>query len=104
MDRRYLYAIELALFRMTQELVNNTVKYANATEVQISIFTVTNEILLEYSDNGIGFDPKKVKKGLGLRNLEGRSTKFGGSFQINTDNDKGFSATIRIPIQEPIQK
>ncbi|MBL4710103.1 MAG: sensor histidine kinase [Flavobacteriales bacterium] len=99
-DKRYPPLIELALFRMTQELVNNTVKYANASEILISITTDASWIWLNYSDNGIGVDPKTVKKGLGLRNLEGRSTHLGGSFNIELKKNPGFYANIQLPLKK----
>jgi signal transduction histidine kinase len=101
-EKRYEAATELAIFRMTQELVNNTVKYANASKVDISL-TANNEwIWLNYSDDGDGFDLNTVKKGLGLRNLEGRSNKLGGGFKVNSESKSGFHAEIHLPVRQSI--
>ena len=102
-SKRYSQLTELGLYRMTQELVNNTIKYANANEIHISLNTDSEWIWLRYEDNGEGFDLETVKKGLGLRNLEGRSTKLGGKFEIKTEKGKGFKATIQVPITSPTQ-
>lgn len=101
-EKRYDSATELGLFRMIQELVNNTMKYAQATKIDISLTTDQDFIWLHYSDNGIGFDVETVKKGLGLRNLEGRSTKLGGTFTIQKNDQPGFQCIIQLPNNERI--
>lgn len=71
---------ELHLFRIIQELINNTLKYAQATQIQI-LFEKTdhkNETVLHYKDNGKGFDPESVKLGLGLYNINTRAELLKG--------------------------
>jgi signal transduction histidine kinase len=95
-NRRFDTPVELGLFRMIQELVNNTLKYAQANHITISITENQNWLKLEYSDNGIGFDIESAQRGLGLRNLEGRSHILGGSCQLESTMGNGMRATIRI--------
>lgn len=59
---------ELALFRIIQEMMTNTLKYANANEINISIQQEGDEVVFKYIDNGIGFNVEN-SKGLGFRNI-----------------------------------
>jgi signal transduction histidine kinase len=71
---------ELALFRITQELLNNTLKYAQASNVFISIHAKEGLLEYEYWDNGIGFEHKD-SIGLGLKNIESRIQMIKGELQ-----------------------
>lgn len=86
---------ELNLFRIVQEMLNNTLKYAQANQVSIRL-TRENELRkLIYHDNGRGFDPVALgRKGLGLKNLESRAKIIGGSFSLKTAVGQGFKAEI----------
>jgi PAS domain S-box-containing protein len=93
--------IEFALYRVFTELVNNTMKYANATNITISIMQ-SDGIILTYQDNGIGFDLKKVrssKKGMGLFNINTRIESVNGSIKIITRPGQGFRLIASIPIR-----
>ncbi len=57
------------LFQTLQELLNNTMKHASATEVLVKLFAEQNTVSLSYKDNGQGFDVSQVKTGIGLRNI-----------------------------------
>jgi len=98
--------IEISIYRLITECINNTVKYANAQNVAISL-TLENEILyFSYSDDGIGFDPEKRKEqtsGLGLLNMQNRITMLGGTFIIRTGIGKGFSVFVDLPAKYIIQ-
>ena len=66
---------ELHLFRIVQELVSNTIKYAQATAIRISFEKeeTTGTVTMHYTDNGIGFDPEIGGSGLGLSNIKTRA-------------------------------
>ncbi len=86
---------ELNLFRIVQEMLNNTLKYAQASQVSIRLARENNQKKLTYHDNGSGFDPAALdRKGLGLRNLESRAQIIGGHFSLKTAVGQGFEAEV----------
>ncbi len=86
----------LSIYRIIQELLNNTIKHANAKEVLIQITREGNEIIIEYEDDGVGIDQNK-KKGMGLDNINYRVNFLKGTMSIDSDTNKGVSFLIRIP-------
>jgi PAS domain S-box-containing protein len=94
--------LKLTLFRIFQEHMNNIVKYSQATNVIIHLDMELDMILLEISDDGIGFDLENVKRGLGLMNISNRVHLFNGKALIKTEPGKGCSLIISIPI--PVNK
>ncbi len=89
--------MQMGLYRITQELLNNTLKHANATEVVISVVPSGSTISFFYSDNGKGFDFAKASKGLGLGNIESRVTVLGGKIAWFSSPGSGLEVTIEIP-------
>ncbi|AUC85946.1 two-component sensor histidine kinase [Polaribacter sp. ALD11] len=87
---------ELHLFRITQELINNSIRHGNAKNSTIHIITKNNTLLFNYTDDGIGFNANDLnrKKGLGMKNIESRVALLQGSFTINTAKNKGFKISI----------
>jgi len=89
--------IEILLYRVVIECLNNTVKYANAQHVSISIYAENELLILKYADNGKGFDFTAVKKGLGLLNIQNRVETMNGIFNINASEGTGMELTINMP-------
>ncbi len=91
---RFGTKIETVYYRILKELINNTLKHAKANKVTITIEYKNNNLILNYEDNGIGMDIKKLNdyklKGLGLNNIDNRVKTIDGSYQIITDINKGF--------------
>ena len=85
---------ELQLFRITQELINNTLKYAEATQVDLSIQLENDKIEYIYEDNGKGFNYSKVKKGIGLQGIFTRAKSINLNVKINTSTGKGVKIYI----------
>ena len=79
--------IELALYRITQELINNTIKYAQASVITIELVEKEEGIFFQYFDNGIGFD-KKGHNGLGLKNIESRVQMIEGTIEFFSEPNK----------------
>lgn len=90
--------IQICLYRVLQELLNNILKYAQATEVAIQIFKNKDTIILFVEDNGIAIQNKDITNGIGLRNIEGRINVLNGVFTIEPGTVMGTVATIRIPL------
>lgn len=90
------------LFRMIQEIIQNTVKHAGASELFIKLDAKEKYIVLTTEDNGTGFDYEKVNdlnKGLGLRNLASRVEIMNGISAVETGPGKGVRYKFEIPIE-----
>ncbi|MAZ36276.1 MAG: hypothetical protein CL842_02365 [Crocinitomicaceae bacterium] len=90
--------IELTLFRICQELINNTIKHAKATEIIVQLIKSKKNIVLIVEDNGQGFDQNKSSDGIGLLNLTSRLNTINGEVSYESSSNSGTSATIRIPL------
>ena len=92
---------ELSLYRIAQELLNNSLKYAKAQTITLQLIQHPDSILLMVEDDGIGFDRETMKKnhseGIGLRNVQTRVKFLGGAFTLDTRPGRGVVATIDIP-------
>ncbi len=87
--------LELNLFRIVQELTTNTLKYANAKEINILLTKEEDKISLQYTDDGMGFDLENTRsKGLGLKNIEHRVAIIGGLLQVNSTHGNGFQLRV----------
>lgn len=88
------------LFRIVQEALNNIVKHAYATEVDLQFFAHDNELVLTIEDNGRGFDTSKNASGIGLQNIKVRTESLNGTIEISSQPGSGTNIMIRIPIPE----
>jgi signal transduction histidine kinase len=89
--------LELALYRILQELLNNTLKHAQATEVTIIFVPDNQELTITYQDNGKGFDLETLtKRGLGLKNIESRVSMIHGKLTYIPTVGKGVKVVISI--------
>ena len=100
---RYDTDVEVILYRVICELINNSLKHAACTNVNLSLSRAGTTLVLDYSDNGRGFDSKAMMDcGMGLSNIDSRINSLGGTFDIDSAKGKGMHATIRIdPRREP---
>ncbi|GAA4416712.1 hypothetical protein GCM10023187_48400 [Nibrella viscosa] len=79
--------VERMLYRITQELISNTLKHANATRIDIRFSATDNRLVLEYRDNGVGFDYQHTRQGLGIGNIESRVAIIGGRITWHNTTD-----------------
>ncbi len=88
------------LFRIVQEALNNTIKYAEAKEVSVQITYSEEWIDLTIEDDGIGFDPNALEneKGMGLKSIAFRAVFIGGTYDLNSRPGVGTLVTINIPL------
>ncbi len=97
---------EIVIFRMVQEILNNILKHAAATEICIRMTYTPMLFLLNISDNGKGFDPEESASrgiedsGSGLRNLGKRAALVGAELRINSKSGEGTRITISLPKQQ----
>ncbi|GHA54106.1 sensor histidine kinase [Pontibacter akesuensis] len=103
-NRRLQAKHELLLFRMVQELLNNTLKHAQASEVTLDLFFGEDRTELIYMDNGKGFDlgslqnRQNTEGGLGIMSLQSRAALMGGDITITSAPGKGTKAEITLPV------
>ena len=86
------------LFRIIQEAVNNSLKYANASLLEIKFSCEANKLHLTITDNGIGFNKQLFSEGYGLKNLKARTEILKGSFTLETEPGQGTKLDILLPI------
>ncbi|GAA4303638.1 sensor histidine kinase [Aestuariibaculum suncheonense] len=98
--------VEINIYRIVQEAINNAIKYANSTHILVSLSHSESILSIVIDDNGKGFDPSKVKKvkegdgGMGMTFMRERIKYIEGRFFIHSEQDKGTRVTLNIPIKE----
>ncbi|NOX86599.1 MAG: tetratricopeptide repeat protein [Chlorobi bacterium] len=101
-NKRHKPTIEITLYRIITELINNTLKHAEATNIEILMTEKNNKLFMTYRDDGKGFDYKKMdksgKKGMGFENIKSRLGSINGKYTFNTAPGKGFFAGIEVPL------
>ncbi len=88
---------QLALYRITQELINNVLKHSNAKRVSLQIGYRDEKIIIMIEDDGKGFDLNQHKDGYGLKNLEARTKLLNGAMNIDSQPGRGTSISIEVP-------
>jgi len=91
-------ATEFSIYRVCQELINNTIKHAAATHIYISLVTYDHALVLLFEEDGNGFDINTCKKGYGLNNIETHIQSMKGSLLVDSSPGKGLAVTITIPL------
>jgi len=93
--------LELAVYRISQELLNNVVKHAQASEATLHLSKRADHMILQVQDNGIGLTKEEIKtKGIGLRTIRDRVKLLNGTVSITSPRSgKGTLITIRIPVK-----
>jgi len=91
------YDQKIMMYRIIQELCSNTFKYASAKNVYIELNYNSKTLVLKYKDDGMGFNLKKIKTGIGLKGIESRVEYYGGTFLIETKPKKGIQVLINLP-------
>jgi ligand-binding sensor domain-containing protein/two-component sensor histidine kinase len=84
LDRKISMEMRKNIYLISKEIINNTVKYAQATHFSIHFSIEKNTLLLDASDNGRGFDLAAVKKGNGLHNITRRTTQQKGTATVTS--------------------
>ena len=99
-DRRLNPGLEVVIFRILTELINNTVRHAEANRIDLSVRLENNQIQVNYTDDGVGFEVdqvlEKLGSGMGLQNIINRIESLHG--KIDIDSNKKYGTTIRIEI------
>jgi PAS domain S-box-containing protein len=89
---------KIAVYRIVQEQLNNILKHAHAKNVFIELAIRNSKIHLFIEDDGKGFNPKKISKGIGLKNIHHRVEYYHGTIAIESGKNKGCKMTITLNI------
>jgi len=98
---RFPFNTEVVFYRIICELLSNSLKYASATLIRIDLHTECNTLYLDYSDDGIGFDPEKTLtdyKGMGYSNIHSRIKSLEGKLNISSHPGQGMNVQISVKI------
>lgn len=96
--QRFAKNIEISLYRICQELVNNIMKHSGATEVDVQVYKTKSHLILHVEDNGKGMDSSQKEAGLGLNNIYSRASSVNGDVQYESGLVSGTVPNIRVPI------
>ncbi|CAN5124563.1 hypothetical protein BH09BAC4_BH09BAC4_02880 [soil metagenome] len=90
----------LIVYRLVQELLNNALKHAEASEIQLSLEQRDTQLVIHYVDDGKGFDYAEAyqKRSLGLKNIETRAQMLDGTVAFDTQPGQGLRVTVTIPL------
>jgi predicted ATPase/signal transduction histidine kinase len=99
-ENRMPFQNELQIYRISQELFNNTIKYSQASEVDLEIKTTHNYLYFKYSDNGIGFDMDSIKasknSGIGTSNIVNRAKLISAQYQMESKKGEGVKVFLEL--------
>jgi two-component system, NarL family, sensor kinase len=91
-------SLHVTIYRIVQELVSNTLKHAEATEITLQLSTVNEQLNLIYEDNGKGFDLSQYQPGMGITNIRHRIEKWHGTIEIDAQPNRGTITILTVPI------
>lgn len=101
-DKRFGFDTEVILYRVICEMINNTMKHAEATAIKLDINFKNDEITITFEDDGKGFDMEKLAetpgKGMGLSNITSRINSLKGEVGIRTAPGEGTAINIRVKV------
>lgn len=89
--------VSLSIYRVIQELLHNTIKHAKANEILIQINTEDDELVIQFEDDGQGYDTNNLKrKGMGLENIKSRINYLKGQISVHSKEGEGTSTLIHV--------
>ena len=98
--KRLVTEIEINLFRICQEALNNIIRHSQASEASIQIMLYDEVLILTIDDNGKGFDSKEInpEAGIGVGGMLSRTRAIGGEFEISSHIGRGTHILVEIPL------
>jgi signal transduction histidine kinase len=95
-------AVKINLYRIIQEALQNCNKYAQAETITVEFKSEINHLAVAVFDDGIGFNVKRTKNGIGLHNIEYRAAECKGTVTIKSAKGEGTLLLVKIPIDQKI--
>ncbi|MBQ0769822.1 MAG: histidine kinase [Bizionia sp.] len=90
----------IILFRILQECISNTIKYAQASTFKVILNYTEEALLISAEDNGKGFDMASAEKGSGLINMKNRAEMINAEFQLTSSEGHGMQLDLKYPYQD----
>ena len=94
---------KINIYRIVQEIIQNSIKHSSAKNIDLHISKTIKNLTLSIIDNGKGFDLKKKKTGIGIKNIRSRIEKLNGKVNFRSNPGKGTTVEVIVPINENIQ-
>ncbi len=94
--------VKINLYRIIQEALQNCNKYAKASTIEVEFKSEINHLVLSISDDGVGFNTKRTKNGIGLHNIQYRAAECKGTVTIKSAKGEGTILIIKVPIDQKI--
>lgn len=91
--------IKINSYRIIQESLLNIIKHAKATDVNITLGYTNENLNFTIEDNGVGFNNKKISKGIGISNINSRVKTINGTYSLVSQKNKGTKTTVLIPFK-----
>lgn len=91
---------ELAIFRVMQELVTNSLRHSDADSISVAIRQLNRRITIQYADNGKGMNENDMKNGLGFLNMRSRIEAIDGKIRFESSPGNGTTTTLELNLQD----
>lgn len=91
---------ETALLRISQEAMHNINKHAQAKNVNITFSFMEDMFVMDIADDGLGFEPSKIKNGFGMKTMRDRVEELSGTLTIESERGAGTAIAVSIPVTE----
>ncbi len=102
-SQRYDNTLEIVIYRVFGELVHNTIQHAGAEQINFRLYETDSFLVLEYSDDGIGYFPQQtsseVKPGMGYFNMISRISSLKGEVLFDNHHSKGTFVIVKVPLK-----
>jgi signal transduction histidine kinase len=95
--------LKITIFRITQELLKNIIKHAEAKEVIVQLTIEEDKVMLVVEDDGKGFDTSIAYQGIGLKNIRSRTAYLNGTLEIDSSAKQGSTFTILLPLNQELK-
>lgn len=102
LEKRLPGQMEIALYRIIQELLSNVIRHAEADHMALSITRHPNSLSVSFEDNGKGFEIRKAQEGIGLKNIRERLAAFGGELHIDSQVGRGSTFIMEVSTQKNV--
>jgi two-component system sensor histidine kinase UhpB len=94
--------VNLCLFRVAQEALNNAVRHGNAKRIAVSLQGGEGLVTMKVRDEGKGFDPATSSRGLGLMSMQERVRFLGGSVSVKSEQGIGTQVCVELPLRKTV--
>ena len=98
-EERFDSNIEVIIYRVTCELINNSLKHSKCKHIEVKLAVRDNCVVLDYKDDGCGFSLESVAdKGMGISNMSSRVSSLSGIFLLDSSEGRGMSAHVEVSL------